>query len=158
MFFFLYALWLLLNGQWTTEIAVTGLVISVLLYLFICKFMDYSPKRDWEVVKRLPRLLAYIGYLIGEVYESAWQTIVLIWSPKMIVEPEVTSFRTKLKTGWGKVMLANSITLTPGTITVDVRDDVMLVHCVDKSYAEGLEDSDMEARVSRVEEGGRLDV
>lgn len=158
MFFFLYALWLLLNGQWTTEIAVTGLVISVLLYLFICKFMDYSPKRDWEFFRRIPRLTAYIIYLIGEIFKSAWQTIVLIWSPKQIVEPEITSFRTKLKTGWGKVILANSITLTPGTITVDVRDDLMLVHCIDKSYGEGLEDSEMEHRVAHVEEGGRIDV
>ena len=158
MFFFLYALWLLLNGQWTTEIAVTGLVISVLLYLFICKFMDYSPKRDWEFFRRIPRLTAYIIYLIGEIFKSAWQTIVLIWSPKQIVEPEIMAFRTKLKTGWGKVILANSITLTPGTITVDVRDDLMLVHCIDKSYGEGLEDSDMEHRVAHVEEGGRIDV
>ena len=158
MFFFLYALWLLLNGQWTTEIAVTGLVISVLLYLFICKFMDYSPKRDWEFFRRIPRLTAYIIYQIGEIFKSAWQTIVLIWSPKQIGEPDITSFRTKLKTGWGKVILANSITLTPGTITVDVRDDLMLVHCIDKSYGEGLEDSDMEHRVAHVEEGGRIDV
>ena len=158
MFFFLYALWLLLNGQWTTEIAVTGLVISVLLYLFICKFMDYSPKRDWEFFRRIPRLTAYIIYLIGEIFKSSWQTILLIWSPKLIVEPEITSFRTKLKTGWGKVILANSITLTPGTITVDVHDDLMLVHCIDKSYGEGLEDSDMEHRVAHVEEGGRIDV
>ena len=158
MFFFLFALWLLLNGQWTTEIAVTGLVISVLLYLFICKFMDYSPKRDWEFFRRIPRMTAYIIYLIGEVFKSAWQTIVLIWSPKQIVEPEITSFRSMLKTGWGKVILANSITLTPGTITVDVRDDLMLVHCIDKSYGEGLEDSEMEHRVAHVEEGGRIDV
>lgn len=155
MFFFLFALWLLLNGQWTTEIAVTGLVISVLLYLFICKFMDYSPRRDWEVIKRLPRLIAYIGYLIKEIWISAFQTIRLIWSPKMDVEPEVTSFRTKLKTGWGKVILANSITLTPGTITVDINDDVMLVHCVDKSYGEGLEGSEMEKRILKLTEGGK---
>ena len=152
MFFLLFALWILFNGQWTTEIAVTGLVITGLLYLFICKFMDYSPKRDWEAVKRIPRLFAYIVYLIGEIFKSTWQTIVFIWSPKQIVEPEVTSFHTKLKTGWGKVILANSITLTPGTITVDVRDDVFLVHCIDKSFGDGLEGSDMEDRIAKVEE------
>ena len=142
MFFLLFALWILFNGQWTTEIAVTGLVITALLYLFICKFMDYSPKRDWEVVKRIPRLLAYVAYLVGEIFKSTWQTIVLIWSPKQIVEPEVTSFHTKLKTGWGKVILANSITLTPGTITVSLRDQELLVHCLDKSLSEGMEDSE----------------
>ncbi len=155
MFFILFAFWVILNGQWTGEIAIVGLVLSALLYLLMWKFMDYSPKREWAVVKRLPGLIAYFFYLVREIFKAAWGTIQFIWSPSQVVEPEVKSFRTKLKSGWGKVVLANSITLTPGTITVDVRDDVMLVHCIDQSFGEGLEDSDMEHRIQKIEEGGR---
>lgn len=154
MFIVLFAFWVLLNGQWTGEIALVGLVLCGLLYLFMRKFMGYSPRREWAVCRRLPRLMAYFAYLVGEIFQAAWGTIRLIWSPKEIVEPEVTSFRTRLESGWAKVVLANSITLTPGTITVDVRDDLFLVHCVDKSFGEGLEDSGMEARIRRIE-GGR---
>lgn len=154
MFIILFAFWVLLNGQWTGEIALVGLVLCGLLYLFMWKFMGYSPRREWAVFKRLPRLIAYFVYLVGEIFKAAWSTIKLIWSPKEIVEPEVTSFRTRLTSGWAKVVLANSITLTPGTITVDVRDDLFLVHCVDKSFDVGLEGGDMEARIRRIE-GGR---
>lgn len=153
MFIVLFAFWVLLNGQWTGEIALVGLVLCGLLYLFMWKFMGYSPRREWAVCQRLPRLIAYLCYLVGEIFQAAWGTIRLIWSPKEIVEPEVTSFHTRLESGWAKVVLANSITLTPGTITVDVRDDLFLVHCVDKSFGEGLEGSGMEARIRRIEGG-----
>lgn len=153
MFFILFAFWVILNGQWTAEIAVVGLVLSALLYLLMWKFMDYSPRREWEVFKRLPRIVAYCCYLVGEIFKAAWSTIRFIWSPGEMVEPEVVSFRTRLKSGWAKVVLANSITLTPGTITVDVRDDLFLVHCVDKSFDVDLADSGMERRIARIERG-----
>lgn len=155
MFFVLFAFWIILNGQWTGEIAIVGLVLSALIYLLMWKFMNFSPKREWAVVKRLPRLIAYFFYLVGEIFKAAWGTIKFIWSPSEVVEPEVKSFRTRLKSGWAKVVLANSITLTPGTITVDVQDDVMLVHCIDRSFGEGLDDSEMEKRILRIESEGR---
>ena len=154
MFFVLFAFWLILNGQWTAEIAVTGLVLSAALYLLIWKYMDYSPRREWECVRRLPRALCYLGYLVGEVFKSAWATIRLIWSPRLIAQPELVSFRTKLKTRSGKNILANSITMTPGTITVDIRKYKYLVHCLDESMAEGV-GADMEKRILRLEEGGK---
>jgi len=155
MFFLLFAFWLILNGQWTSEIAVTGVVLCALLYLFICKFMDYSPKKEWACLRRLPRAVVYFFYLVGEIAKSALATIKLIWSPKEIIRPEVTTFRTKLRTDPGKVILANSITMTPGTITVDVRGDLFLVHCLDETFAEGLEDSEMEKRIMQIEGGKR---
>lgn len=155
MFFLLFAFWIILNGRWTTEIAIVGAVVSALLYLFICKFMDYSPKKEWACLRRAPRAACYIVFLVGEIFQSAWQTIKFIWSPKEIVQPEVTSFRTKLRTDAGKVILANSITLTPGTITVDIRKDTLLVHCLDESLAEGLENSEMEKRILKLEGGKR---
>lgn len=157
MFFVLFAFWLLLNGQWTTEIAIVGLVLSGLMYLFLCKFMDYSPRKEWACLRRTPRIIGYFFYLVGEVFKSGWATIKLIWSPKQIVQPEVTSFHTKLRTDPGKVVLANSITMTPGTITVDIRDDVFLVHCLDEDFAVGLEDSDMEKRILKLEGGKHRD-
>ena len=133
MFVLLFAFWLILNGQWTAEIAVTGLVICGLLYAFLCAFMDYSPRREWALVRRLPQAVAYMAYLVGEVFKSGIATIRLIWSPRLVVQPEITSFHTRLKTGSGKVILGNSITMTPGTITVQVEGDRLTVHCLDKS-------------------------
>lgn len=78
MFFLLFAFWIILNGRWTTEVAIVGAVVSGLIYLFICKFMDYSPKKEWACARRLPRAVSYGIFLIGEVFQSAWQTIKFI--------------------------------------------------------------------------------
>lgn len=151
MFFLLFGFWVLLNGSWTLEIALIGLVVSAALYAFIVKFMGYSPKKEWAIVRRLPRIIGYFLYLVKEVFLSAWATIKLVWSPKLVVEPEITSFHTHVRTLPGKVVLANSITMTPGTITVDMHDDLFLIHCLDTSFDVGKEGFEMERRVMAVE-------
>lgn len=156
MFFVLFGFWLLLGGRWTTEVAIVGLVVSAALYAFLVAFVGYSPRREWALVKRTFRILRYLGYLIGEVVKSAFAVLKLIWSPRLIPEPKLISFRTGLRTDAGKVVLADSITLTPGTITVNVQGDRMLVHCLDASFAMEEGDFEMEKRVMRVE-GGHLD-
>ncbi|MBQ7850945.1 MAG: Na+/H+ antiporter subunit E [Clostridia bacterium] len=151
MYFLLFGFWVLLNGQWTAEIAIVGLIVCAALYAFMCAFMGYSPKKEWQIALRLPRIAGYFFYLVKEVFKSSFAVIKLIWSPSMIIEPEVTSFRTKLRTDAGKVVLANSITMTPGTITIDVQEDEFLIHCLDTSFDVGQEGFEMENRVMRLE-------
>ncbi len=153
----LFAFWWILNGKMTVELAVIGLVLSGLLRLFAGAFMGFTLRREWAVVRRIPSLAMYVVYLVGEIARSAAATIRLIWSPTLVCEPRLDAFRTRLRTGAGKAMLANSITLTPGTITVDIRGDWFLVHCLDTSFGEGLEDSGMERRIRAIEEGGAPD-
>ncbi len=151
MVFLLFGFWVLLNGKWTLEIGAVGVVVCLALYAFMCAYMGYSPKKEWKLVKRLPRIAAYGLYLVCEVYKAAFDTIKLIWAPDKEVEPRLTTFRTRLKTDAGKVVLANSITMTPGTITVDMQDDVFLVHCLDRSFDMGQEGFDMETRIMGIE-------
>ena len=151
MYFLLFGFWVLLNGQWTAEIAIVGLIVCAALYAFMCTFMGYSPRQEWRIARRLPRIIGYFFYLVGEVFKSAFGVMKLIWSPQLVIEPEVTSFHTKLRTDAGKVVLANSITMTPGTITIDVQEDEFLIHCLDTSFDVGQEGFDMEDRVMKLE-------
>lgn len=146
--FFLF--FMLLQGQVTVETALTGLVLSTLVWLFCRRFLDYSPSRDMAIARRLPRTLGYIFYLVREIFRAALSTMRCVWRGE--VQPQLVSFRTGLKTHTGRLMLANSITLTPGTITVDIRGDKYLVHCLDLPMSQGLEDSGMEKRLRRIEE------
>ena len=153
MYFLLFGFWVLLNGQWTTEIAVVGAIVCAALYAFMVAYMGYSPRREGQLLLRLPLIVKYFVYLVVEVFKSAWATIRLIWSPRLIVQPRVTSFHTRVRTDAGKVVLANSITMTPGTITVDVDADTFLIHCLDDSFDVGQEGFDMEERVMQLENG-----
>ena len=153
MFFLLFAFWVLLMGAWTAEIAIVGVVVCGMVYAFSCAFMGYSPKKELVIAKRMGRIAKYFVYLVGEIFKSAWAVIKLVWSPKMVAEPKLTSFRTRLKTQAGKVVLANSITMTPGTITVDIRGDKFLIHCLDAEFDMGQDGFEMEDNVMKVEGG-----
>jgi len=150
MIILLFGFWLLLNGRWTTEIAVTGAVLCCLLYLFMWKFLAYSPRREWRYIRRAGHAIAYIGWLVGEVLRSALAVIRLIWNPQLRVEQKLVGFDSQTETEAGRTVHANSITLTPGTVTVAVRGKRLLVHCLDEDFAE-LADSEMEQRLLRAE-------
>ena len=137
----LFALWLIFNGKVTLELVLFGIVLSVAVYLFCWKFLEYSPKRELLALRLLPQGIGYFFVLVWEVIKANCTAISLIVSPKYEVEPLLVTFRTDLKTDLARTVLANSITLTPGTITVELTDDEFKVHCLDKEMAEGIEDS-----------------
>lgn len=144
MFIVFFLLWIVFNGRWTTEIALFGVVISAAIYAFCCAFMGYSPKKDWNALKKAGYFVRYLAELMKEIYEANVYVLHYILSSRHENEPVLLTFRTKLKSDVLRTMLANSITLTPGTITADVKEDVFTVHCLDKELGEGLEDSEFE--------------
>ena len=151
MFLILFGLWVVFNGKWTTEIALLGIAVSGLIYAFTCAFIGLSPRKELHYLRNAGRGMAYLWLLLREIFKANWQVLRLIWSPRLEVEPELHTFHTKVKSDFGKAILANSITLTPGTITVHVRDDLFMVHCLDRELAEGLEDSEFEQRLEKME-------
>ena len=79
----------------------------------------------------------------------------IILSPELQPETALVFFETDLTTGMAKTMLANSITLTPGTITVSVEDNRFCVHCLDRELAEGMEESVFVELLKEMEERER---
>lgn len=141
MILVLFLLWLIFNGKITLEIVVFGVVISLAVYLFCRKFLGYSLKRELRALRILPQGIGYCFVLVAEIIKANCSVISLIVSPKYDPEPVLVTFRTDLKTGLARAVLANSITLTPGTITVELTQDEYRVHCLDKEMAKGLSDS-----------------
>ena len=154
MFLLFLAFWIILNGRFTWEIFLFGLVVSAAVYWFICRFMDYGLRKDFLLLKNAGLFVLFLGVLIREIARANLGVLRLILSPKYLPEPALVYFKTDLKSGICKVLLANSITLTPGTITVSVEGDEFLVHCLDKEMAEGIEDSEF-VRILRRTEAGR---
>lgn len=153
MFIAFFLLWLIFNGKITLEICVIGLIVSGLMYAFMCKFMDYSIKKDIAIMKNVPLLIYYFIILIIEIVKANFSTIKMITTSKYEIEPVIIRFKTTLKTKSARVLLANSITLTPGTITVSLTDDELVVHCLDKDFSEGIEDSIFVKLLERMERG-----
>lgn len=146
-----FCLWIIFNGTWTTEIAVIGLIVATVIFGFTCKFMGYSLKQEKKLFKSLWLLLQYAGILIWEIIQANLATVHLILSEKEVIEPVLAHFSVDLKTQVGKTLLANAITLTPGTITVHVDGNHYAVHCLDKSVAIGMDSSGFVKVITKLE-------
>lgn len=153
MYLFYFLVWVIFNGQLTGEIAVFGVVVAAFVYAFTCKFLNWSPSKDLYLLKKSFLLLKFSGILIMEIVRANMAMIRMTVSRDVEPDPVLVHFRTKLKTRTAKVLLANSITLTPGTITVSLEDSELTVHCLDRSFAEGLADSSFERALLELEEG-----
>ena len=144
--------WIIFNGNITLEIFIFGVVIAGVMLAFMCKFMDYSLKKELNVYKKSIHFFAYIALLIREIVKANLAIIPKILTVEEEMEPVIVKFRTNLKSDFTRMLLANSITLTPGTITVSMEEDEYTIHCLDSSLAEGLENSDFEKALMKLDE------
>lgn len=147
MMVLLFVLWVVFNGRLTWEIAAFGVVLSGVVYAFCCAFLGYDPRREAKALRKLPRVLGYVWLLVKEIVKSNLALIRVVYSRRMDVKPQLITFHTPL-CGPAKSVLADSITLTPGTITVHCEDDRLTVHCLNHSLADGIEDTAFQQKLA----------
>lgn len=151
MFIVFFLIWIIFNGKLTLEIAIFGMLVAALMYAFIIKFMGYRLKMDIMLLLLSGSIVRYLGILIVEIAKANIQVIKLIGTSRYELEPVVVYFHVDLKYTATRVLLANSITLTPGTITVYIKDNLLAVHCLDKSLANDLDESVFVHELRRIE-------
>lgn len=147
-----FLLWVIFNGNLTLEICIFGVVISVTLFAFVCKYMDFSLKKEFHIYKKSFLFVRYTFVLVKEIVKANFGVIRMILNQREEVQPVLVTFHSDLKTATGKAFLANAITLTPGTITVFLEKDQYTVHCLDESLAEGMNDSEFVQYIKKLEE------
>ena len=141
MYVLFFILWIILNGRITLEIVIIGLLIVAAITYFIKKAMLYDPIPLHCLVKNLGVSIFYLLVLIYEIIKSSFTTIKFIISRKIIIQPQIYIFDVNLNNDTLKTILANSITLTPGTITLNIDKDTFYVHALDYTMLDGIEDS-----------------
>lgn len=141
MYLVYFLLWVIFNGQFTLEIALFGIVVAAALFAFSCKFADYSIEKEKKLLRNLFHLIRYVLALVIEIVKANFAVIHFILTEKEEAEPALVMFQTDLETPMKRAALADAITLTPGTITVLLEDDVYSVHCLDNTFAEGIDKS-----------------
>lgn len=155
----LFLFWIILNGKIDTEVILLGVLVSSAVYLFLYKFMDLRPKKEWVVVKSLWGIVKYLVFLTIEVIKANLTTAKMILNFEEEPEPVLIKFHTDLQTGAANTALANSITLTPGTITVELdKHSGYVVHALDKSFAEGIDKCDFVEKLTALENKALADM
>ncbi len=139
MFILLFLFWIILNGKITLEICVIGAIISGLVYAFMIRHLEYR-RGGIRAMKNIGRILIYLCVLAKEIFVANLTAIRFVFS-KDEIQPQIVFFKVPLKYEISKTILANSITLTPGTITVNIDNDVFCVHALDYTLAEDFENS-----------------
>ena len=136
-----FVLWLLLNARVTLEILCIGGLISLAIYLFMVRVLGWTVRQELLFWRTIPFFLLYLLNLVRETAIAAATVAKLALTPGTQPEPVLIEFHSGLDRPWLNVLLANSITLTPGTITVFQEQDHFLVHALRREYADGIDQS-----------------
>jgi multicomponent Na+:H+ antiporter subunit E len=147
----LFVFWLLLSGIYTPFLVISGLGASIAVALLAQR--AELADREGHPLHFAPAVLTYWPWLLKEIAKSGWQVSRIILDPRLPISPTLVRFRPSQRSSVGLATHANSITLTPGTITVDADRDEFLVHALTREGAAGVVDSEMDRRVSRLDRG-----
>ena len=135
-----FALWLILNGRVTPEILAFGAALTALAGALAHAALDYTPRTELRLLRALPLGLAYAALLVWEIAKAALSVLRMALSRRSAPDPVIVEFESGF-TGVKAVVLANTITLTPGTCTLFCEGGHLVVHCLRPEFAKGLSDS-----------------
>ncbi len=144
--------WIVLSGHYTV-VTVTAGIVSVVSTVALARRMKIVDE-EGHPVHLLPRaLISYWPWLLVEIAKAAWDVTKIILHPKLPISPTLVWVHTSQRSATGIATYANSITLTPGTVTARVSGDEFLVHAVTRDGAEELMKGSMDRRVKDFEAG-----
>jgi multicomponent Na+:H+ antiporter subunit E len=151
LFVLLLAFWLLLSGQVSALFVGMGVISAALITLGATRLLERTigPAAEHPRV-HLVQMLGYFGWLFGRMVASALQVAWIVLNPRLSPRPGIVRFRSELASPAARTVLANSITLVPGTMTLEVEDGVFTVHAFTPESADDLASARMQNRIAAV--------
>lgn len=132
--------WILLTWTLNWQNLFCGSVVSVTVGLIFGNLLIINTHKIFQI-KRWFWFFVYIPFFIWEMAKANFDVAYRVIHPKMPINPGIVKVKTKIKSDFGKVILANSITLTPGTFTVDIKDEFLYIHCINVRHTKIIEAS-----------------
>lgn len=152
LFVALCAAWMLWSGYFKPLLLGLGLVsVLACLYLAVRMRRTDGEGAGFSIIDHIHQLATYWPWLLVEIAKSNIDVARIVLAPKIDVDPVMIRVTATQQTGLGKVIYGNSITLTPGTITVDMEGDQIIVHALTQAGAEGVREGGMDRRVTALE-------
>jgi len=142
----LYGFWLILSGHYTPWLLSVGAVCSVLIAALINRMGVLDD--EGHPIQLIVRALAYWPWLFVEIVKSSWNVTKLILNPSLPISPTLLTVKGSQRSPLGVYTYANSITLTPGTISVEVDGDDIVVHALTSEGADDLTKGVMDRKVA----------
>ena len=153
LFVALCVAWILWSGYFKPLLLGLGLASAlVCTYLALRMRKADGEGSQFKILQHVHQLATYWPWLLLEIAKSNVEVAKIILSGKMNIDPVMIRLKAGQTTEMGQVIYGNSITLTPGTITVDIDDGELLVHALTQSGADGLHDGEMDRRITALEQ------
>ena len=149
LFILLFSFWLLLSTFLDWFHLFFGLLSTALVTLFTYDMVFVNEDRG-NNIKKLFRFAFYLPWILYQIILANVDVAKRVLDPKLPIDPGMITFESFLKTDLSRTTLANSITLTPGTVTIDIDDDTFLIHAIAKEPADDLLEGTMERKVAHV--------
>ncbi len=146
-----YIFWLVLSGHYTPTLMIIGAVSSVAVVALSSRMAVID--REGHPIYLLVRASWYWPWLVWQIIKSGVDVSRIILSPSLPISPTLINVKATQKSVVGVVTYANSITLTPGTVSVEVEDDEITVHAITRAGAMDLAEGEMDRMVSRFDGG-----
>ena len=153
----LFAFWLILSGKFEAKYLIFGVASAALVTFVTQDLLEPEEKRRKRApssmaspLKTAWRLFSYFVWLVYEIVQANFQVAYVVLHPRLPIEPGLLRFRTRLQSRVGHILLANSITLTPVTITVDLTEGTYLVHALVPGAAGSLLEAKMQNRLEAI--------
>ena len=137
-----FLFWLAYTSSLQQSELLTGLIVSLLLSLFTYQSFSRENTQN-NIISRLFAFIKYIPVFLWEMLKANLDVAKRVVNPSLPINPGIIEIKTDLKSDRAKLFLANSITLTPGTLTVDIIDDIFYVHWIDVSTNDPAEQKKM---------------
>ena len=155
LFVILFALWLLLAGHYTAFLTGAGVGCAIAVTALAWRMGVVDP--EGVPIRLLPRALLYVPWLVKEVVKANLDVMRRILTPRRTpdISPRLFDAPTSQRTDLGRVLYANSITLTPGTVSIRVHGRRILVHAIAEDVADSLLEGEMDRKVTWLEGGSR---
>ena len=145
----LYAVWLLWGGLYKTPVLQLGILSCVLVAWLMMRMAEPGQQKySWRLLYRLPH---YWLWLLWQMVISNLQVLRLVLGPRSALSPVIVEVDAQASNKFALALLGNSITLTPGTLTIDIDGNRIIAHCLTAAAAQSLQAGTMARRVARVD-------
>ncbi|MFW0861547.1 MAG: Na+/H+ antiporter subunit E [Dethiobacter sp.] len=148
----LFLFWILITGRFHWQHLLVGAACSYAITLFNYDLLLKPAERSLYHKKTFWKWFVYFCVLVVAIFKSNWDVAKIVLNPKMDISPGFIKYRARVRKPLNRVILANSITLTPGTLTVELEGDIYVVHALTRGNAEDVSEWGMIDRLVEIEE------
>lgn len=151
-YFLLLSFWILLSGDINLEIIIIGSIASIFVIFFSRALIFKNEEVSLFSFRSLYLLFIFIINIVIEIFKSNIQVAKIVLNPKLPIKPSFVKVKKNFTNDLDKVIYSNAVTLTPGTLTIDIEEDGFIIHVLTDENANGLKENIIEKSIQKWEE------